>query len=286
MPASHMTRPVSRAVESVRDTGDTGAATHMTIWVVIVPVKPLAAAKSRLAHPDRAALALAMAQDTVAAASSVGSGTVEAVMIVTNDDTTRAGMAALPAMDAGAEDATADAVLPGGRAASGADGTAVGRTAGGRIVVIPDTPDSGLNAALAHGAAVAARRWPGTGVVALSADLAALRPAQLHAALLAMPAGGRGLVADADGTGTVLLAAAPGAPLAPRFGPASRAAHIRSGARDLTVPLGESVRGLRRDVDTIDHLREAVGLGVGPRTRHVLSTGPLSAGSRPLPAGR
>ncbi|WP_131770924.1 2-phospho-L-lactate guanylyltransferase [Candidatus Protofrankia californiensis] len=254
----------------------------MTIWVVIVPVKPLAAAKSRLAHPDRAALALAMAQDTVAAASSVGRGTVEAVMVVTNDDVTRAGMAALSGPDA-AEEAPTGGIPPGGGTASG--GT-TGRAGRGRIVVIPDAPDTGLNAALAHGATVAARRWPGAGVAALSADLAALRPAQLHAALLAMPAGGRGLVADADGTGTVLLAAAAGTPLAPRFGPASRAAHIRSGARDLTAPLGESVRGLRRDVDTIDHLREAVGLGVGPRTRHVLSTGPLSTGSRPLPAGR
>ncbi|WP_086055207.1 2-phospho-L-lactate guanylyltransferase, partial [Protofrankia coriariae] len=244
----------------------------MTGWVVVVPVKPLATAKSRLARPDRAALALAMAQDAVAAASAVGHGTVEAVMIVTNDGVARAGMAALsgpgptgrPATDG--TPATDGAALTGGTPA-----------AGGRIVVVPDMPDTGLNAALAHGAALAARWWPDAGVAALSADIPALRPAHLRAALLAVPAGGRGLVADADGTGTVLLAAAAGTPLAPRFGPASRAAHIRSGARDLTGPLGGSVRGLRRDVDTVEHLWEAVSLGVGPWTRQVLSAGPRPA---------
>ncbi len=212
-------------------------------WVVIVPVKRLTAAKSRLAHPERAALALAMAQDTVAAARDIDHAVVVAVVVVTNDRTARADIADMDA----------------------------------RVVIIPDLPDTGLNAALTHGAAEAARRWPGAGVAAMSADLAALRPAELRAALLAVPPERRAMVADADGTGTVMLAATPGSPLAPRFGPASRAEHVRSGAWDLTAPLGPSVPGLRRDVDTLDDLQEALRLGVGPRTRDILKT-PGAAG--------
>ncbi|WP_242606029.1 2-phospho-L-lactate guanylyltransferase [Frankia sp. Cppng1_Ct_nod] len=229
-------------------------------WVVVVPIKLLAAAKSRLAHPDRTALALAMAQDTVAAASGIDRDVVAAVIVVTNDDEARTRMVHLRGVDQSTE------------------GTCGDRDTHPHVIVVPDVPDAGLNAALAHGAAVAVHRWPGTGVAALSADLAALRPSELQAALLAAPSRGRALVSDATGTGTVLLAAAPGTPLRPQFGPASRAAHVGSGARDLTAQLGESVRGLRRDVDTLDDLREAVSLGVGPRTRQVLAAGPSAAG--------
>jgi 2-phospho-L-lactate guanylyltransferase len=225
-------------------------------WVVIVPVKPLAMAKSRLAHPDRAALALAMAQDTVSAASDIDHDVVVAVVVVTNDRTMRTGIVDM-------SDTTRVAV------GNPVDGNA----AGARVVIIADAPDTGLNAALTHGAATAAQQWPGAGIAAMSADLAALRPAELRTALLAVPTHGRAMVADAPGTGTVMLAATPGIPLAPRFGPASRTAHIGSGAQDLTGPLGRSVPGLRRDVDTLEDLREAVNLGVGPRTQDVL--GPL-----------
>ncbi len=225
-------------------------------WVMVVPVKLLAAAKSRLAHPERAALALAMAQDTVAAAREIDADVVVAVVVVTSDRTARAGMV-------GMADTSDTARGAAGNAASQ-------RSTDARVVVIPDLPGTGLNAALTHGAAEAARRWPDAGVAAMSADLAALRPAELRAALLAAPARGRAMVADADGTGTVMLAAAPGTPLAPRFGPGSRAAHISSGARDLTGSLGRSVPGLRRDVDTLADLREAMSLGVGPRTHDIL----------------
>ncbi len=202
--------------------------------MVVLPVKPLARAKSRLARPDRAALALAMATDTVSAAVASGDE-VGAVIVVTDDP-------------------RAQAVL---------------RRAGAQVV--PDGPDAGLNAALTHGAGVAAHQWPGLGIAALSADLAAVVPEQLGRALRAAARHPRALVADADGTGTVLLTAGPGLALSPAFGPASRAAHVAAGAVDLTGLLGSSVAGLRRDVDTADHLAEAIVLGAGPRTREVLS---------------
>jgi 2-phospho-L-lactate guanylyltransferase len=216
-------------------------------WVVIVPVKPTAVGKSRLDHPDRPAIALAMASDTVAAAAAVDEDLLSAVLVVTDDPLARA---------------TVEAIGP-----------------GRPVVVVGDEPDAGLNAALAHGAALAARRWPGHGVAALSADLGALRAAELRTALLAAeptgaPGSGRAVLADAAGSGTVLLTAAPGVALRPAFGPDSRAAHVRSGARDLTAALGASVPGLRRDVDTLADLRAALALGAGPATRRILADGP------------
>lgn len=92
--------------------------------------------------------------------------------------------------------------------------------AGARVV--PERPDAGLNAALRLGVDTAVadgdeRTW----VAALTADLPALRPTELAAALHAVvtgPPGVRRFVADAPGTGTALLAAPPGVPLDPGSG--------------------------------------------------------------------
>jgi 2-phospho-L-lactate guanylyltransferase len=137
------------------------------------------------------------------------------------------------------------------------------------IAVEPDGPRPGLNAALGHGARVLRR--DGAAIVgALQADLPALTPAELDAALdaanAAFAAGAaRAFTADADGTGTTLLLAAPGVPLASRFGRDSARLHRESGAVELSGPWP----GLRRDVDTGDDLRAAADLGLGARTRAV-----------------
>jgi 2-phospho-L-lactate guanylyltransferase len=81
---------------------------------LVVPVKRLARAKTRLTHPRRAELALAFACDTVAAA--LGSEVAE-VTVVTDEPAVKRRMVAL-----GAE-------------------------------VVADTPDAGLNPALRHAAA-------------------------------------------------------------------------------------------------------------------------------------
>jgi 2-phospho-L-lactate guanylyltransferase len=198
-------------------------------------------AKTRLrdalrTEADHQALVLAMALDTVAAA--LASPVVGRVVVVTAD----------PA--------------PGEEAALlGAE-------------MIADVPDAGLNPALAYAAAQVRRTgMPGTepGVVALAADLPALRCEELTDALrraedAASSRGPRALarafVADAAGTGTVLLAAPPGAVLEPCFGPDSAAAHEASGA----VRLAGAWPTLRRDVDTPADLAAAVEFGVGPRT--------------------
>jgi 2-phospho-L-lactate guanylyltransferase len=223
---------------------------------VIIPVKRLAVAKSRLrdalrAEADHEALVLAMALDTVAAA--LASPVVGRVVVVTADP------------------------VPGEEAALlGAE-------------MISDVPDAGLNPALAYAAAQVRRTgMAGTepGVVALAADLPALRAEELTEALRgaedAAAAGGprmlaRAFVADAAGSGTVLLAAPPGTVLEPCFGPGSAAAHEASGA----VPLVGSWPSLRRDVDTSADLAAAIELGIGPRTAaaHAAHVAHLSGGN-------
>jgi len=200
-------------------------------WVVVIPVKPLPEAKTRLATgtpQDRRDLALAFALDTVAAARACEP--VAAVVVVSDDADVRVAVSALGAL-------TVD------------DGT------------------GGLNAALERGAAHAIASYPELGVVALAGDLPALRPHELAHALEAAAGVERGFVADAAGTGTTLLTALPGVPLDPRFGPRSRAAHAVSGAVALDPGV---VPGLRRDVDTTVDLWDAARLGVGPATAALL----------------
>jgi 2-phospho-L-lactate guanylyltransferase len=196
---------------------------------VVVPVKRLGVAKSRLyavgrPRPEHEELALSLALDTVGAALRTPS--VARVVVVTDDPAAAAAVSA-----AGA-------------------------------VVVPDEPDAGLNPALAHGAGRAARLGPADGVALLSADLPALRPAELDAALAAAAGFPRAFVPDADGTGTTLLATAPGLPVLPRYGRGSAAAHRDTGA----VELGGEWPSLRHDVDTAADLAAAAELGLGPAT--------------------
>lgn len=219
-------------------------------WSVVIPVKLLARAKSRLtglAGEYRSALVLAMAADTVAAV--VRAERVGAVLVVTDDPAVGAVAASLGAL------------------------------------VLPDEPAAGLNDALVHGAVHAHAVWPERGRAALAADVPAARPEELTAALSAAARYGTAFLPDADGTGTVLYTAAPGSEFRPRFGPRSRDRHLAAGAAELgndVLGPARAVTGLRNDVDTIEDLRRAAALGVGPRTRALLSASDL-AGLVPSP---
>jgi 2-phospho-L-lactate guanylyltransferase len=220
-------------------------------WTVLLPVKVLAQAKSRLAElagERRHELALALASDTVSAV--VACPEVARVIVVTSDPVAGPRLLSLGAR-----------VIPEARQ------FARNRDAGDGAQPSPDGSQRPLNAALLRGAAVAVRRWPGTGLAALTADLPALRPAELARALRAVSAaGGAAFVPDAAGLGTTMYAVAPGREFRPMYGGASRARHAAGGAAELAL---DGIAGLRQDVDTPDDLRAAVALGVGPRTAEV-----------------
>jgi 2-phospho-L-lactate guanylyltransferase len=209
---------------------------------LVVPVKALYRAKTRLrgaadgggGDPDaHAALALALAHDTVAAVRRAGA--VRRLLVISSDPVVTAELTALG------------------------------------VEVAPDV-GGGLNAALRHGAALLRSRDADATVGALQADLPALRPEELDGAAAEAEAvfatgGTRAFCADAEGTGTTLLLAAAGAVLDPRFGAGSAQRHRTSGA----VALGGAWPGLRRDVDTGDDLCAAAALGLGPLTRALLA---------------
>ncbi|MEU9328631.1 2-phospho-L-lactate guanylyltransferase [Streptomyces canus] len=199
------------------------------LWTLVIPLKPLARAKSRLSDTAgdgvRPGLALAFAQDTVAAALACPA--VGDVAVVTDDALAGRELAAL----------------------------------GARIV--PDEPRGGLNAALSHAAAVVRSTRPESALAALNADLPALRPLELARVLDAAAEFPRAFLADAAEIGTTLLAAREGTELRPSFGRDSRARHRASGATELPLTGVDSVR---QDVDTGEDLRAALALGVGPRT--------------------
>jgi 2-phospho-L-lactate guanylyltransferase len=196
-------------------------------YAVLVPVKPPAVGKSRLAGlgggTARRRLAESFAQDTVLAC--LRASTVREVMVVTDD-------------------AQFSYVL-----------SALGCTA------IPDGVSGDLNGTLRQAASEARRRWPDLVPVALCADLPALRTDDLDELLGELDTTGPSFVPDAAGVGTTLYVAAHDA-FDPQFGPESRAAHLASGARELI----DAPASVRRDVDDPADLEEAVALGVGPST--------------------
>jgi 2-phospho-L-lactate guanylyltransferase len=203
---------------------------------LLIPVKPLAWAKTRLrgaadggagAPEAHARLVLALARDTVTAAAAV----VRQVVAICSDETVCAALAN--------------------------DG----------VQTIPDEPAAGLNPALRYGEAVLRAADLTATVGVLPADLPALHPEELDRAIhAALAAGGRAFCTDRAETGTTLLLAPPGQLLSPRFGPASAAAHRATGAREVTGVWP----GLRCDVDTAADLTIARGLGLGRFTSTAL----------------
>ncbi|MFF2551950.1 2-phospho-L-lactate guanylyltransferase [Nocardia sp. NPDC058058] len=200
----------------------------------VIAVKNLELAKSRLADRllprDRPRLVLAMLTDTVTAA--VNTAGVGSVTVVTPDPVV----------------------------------SELVRGLGARVQPEPAIP-GGLNAALAAGAAAIRNAHGPVDLLALQADLPALRPREL-ADMLSAAKHRRSVVADHDGSGTVaLLVRDPGTALDPLFGPDSARRHIAAGAVEL---LGDWP-GLRQDVDTAADLDRAAALGVGAATDTLLS---------------
>jgi len=199
-------------------------------WTVVVPLKGGPAAKSRLGGTP--ALARAIAMDCLAAV--LAAQQVSQVLVV-----------------------TADPELAERCGAAGA------------VVVPQSAADGGLGGAITDGVHAA----PEAPCAVLLGDLPALRPEDLdqalQAAAQALDTGPAPMVAvpDAEGSGTVLLAAATPAGLVHRFGPGSAARHRAAGAVLLDLDLPR----LRRDVDTRADLEAALALGAGAHTREALA---------------
>ncbi|MHC2998478.1 hypothetical protein OB08_04340 [Microbacterium sp. HJ5] len=200
---------------------------HGPRWVVVVPVKRSSHGKSRLdvAGTDRAALARAIALDTLAAVTACPD--VVQVVVVSDDPALARDAATIPALR-----------------------------------FVPEGEPRGLDAAVATGVAAIdpGGRMPRA---ALLGDLPALRPTDLSAALRDAASVDHAVVADAEGTGSTLVTAAPGVAWASSFGEGSFARHTAAGFTALEIPDAST---LRRDVDTAAQLDAAVALGVGART--------------------
>ncbi|MFX0576866.1 2-phospho-L-lactate guanylyltransferase [Nocardia nepalensis] len=207
----------------------------------VIAVKSLDRAKSRLAdrlRPEhRAQLVLAMLADTVSAAIAVPQ--IATVTVVTPDPVVAELAGTLGA-----------AVHPEPR----------------RAMIDPADPD-GLNAALTDATTALRHRHGPVELLALQADLPAVRPDELSDMLTTAPIGARSVVVDHAGSGTAALFVRDTVvALDPRFGPGSAGRHIAAGAVDLRGDWP----GLRLDVDTADDLDRAVDLGTGDSTCAVL----------------
>lgn len=197
-------------------------------WGVIIPVKPSAIGKSRLMVEGVDRVALARAIALDTIAAAAACERVERVVVVTDD-----GGLVMLAFD-----------IP-------------------RLRFVSEGEAGGLNEAIAVGAAAC----EGMPRAALLGDVPALRPGDLAAALMQAAAVERGVVADAEGTGSTLVTATGAVSWKSAFGEGSLDAHIGLGCVPLEVAASST---LRRDVDTADQLAAARTLGLGPRTAALL----------------
>ena len=197
------------------------------LWHIVIPVKPAATAKSRLATAidpaSRETFARAIALDTIEAAAMTPWAT--RIVVVTADAETARAVRDLPLVE-----------------------------------VVEDT-STGLAAAIRLGLDAVG---PARHRAVLLGDLPGLTSAELEHALRLATTATRAFVPDADGTGTVLATAYAGTVLEPLFGPDSAARHAADGFFELHLP---TEWGLRRDVDEPAHLEQLRAAGrLGPRT--------------------
>ncbi|MFI5635566.1 2-phospho-L-lactate guanylyltransferase [Streptomyces sp. NPDC051664] len=199
-------------------------------WTIVLPVKSFRQAKSRLATIQGAVREdLAHAFFRDTLDAVLHAHGIGPVLVVTDDQQA-------------AEEASSLGALP-----------------------VYDHPRTGLNVAI-HRAATRALEGP---IATLTADLPAMRSAELEQVLASAAGHNRAFLADHTQQGTTLLAALRPQWLSPSFEGNSSDRHRQGGAHEIT---GLEVPGIRLDVDTPDDLQLAVHLGVGRHTRGVLAT--------------
>lgn len=211
-------------------------------WCALVPQKALSKAKGRIALPAEQRRVLATAMLRDTVAALEATAAMVRIFILWDDAADRP---VLP------ETATVGHVVAAGHS---------------------------LNGAVRLGVDRARRALPGCNVVVVPSDLPALNPAELTTFLARAGRYRRAFLADADATGTSVLTVTGDGPVLPSYGPNSRQRHVASGSYDLT---SDDLPSLRRDVDDLATLDEAMRLGCGLHT----SSSVLNRTSRPLQLG-
>lgn len=208
-------------------------------WAVVIPVKALARAKTRLGRED---LALPFLADAVAALHA--SPAVRWIVLATSDP-----------------DAIAWGTAHGCLVVPDAGCTGINDAAQRAIDYSWGLVDPGLG------------RGP-SGVAVMVSDLPCLTPDSIAAALGLAAGVPVGFVADADGTGTTTWCTTARTSAGPAFGLHSCAAHRALGAVDLVSQADATTLArlvpARRDVDTADALLAATAIGVGAATLRAL----------------
>lgn len=160
--------------------------------VVVIPVKGLATAKTRLDVPADARREVALRLAEHAVGTALATPEVSRVLVVTADGTVKARMQALGA---------------------------------GLVHEV----DPGLNAAARLGRDAARRVRPGDDVAIMVSDLPDLTTTDLSAAIAEFRARGPLVVTDVEGTGTTTLLQQGAADLSIGFGVGSAAHHVKAG---------------------------------------------------------
>jgi 2-phospho-L-lactate guanylyltransferase len=191
------------------------------IWA-LVPVKPMALAKSRLAGvlsgSERQALASFMLRRVLHAVRQ--SGAFDGLLVVSSDQ-------------------------------------AAGRVAlGFGAVTITDERNAGTNAAAMQGLNFLAARQAGT--LALHADLPDISPEEIAAAVRALSGGDLVINPDRHDQGTNMLGIPAGATVEPQFGKQSFARHVAEARKVGIEPVVLRQRGISSDVDVPEDLSTPV----------------------------
>lgn len=201
-------------------------------WTVIVPVKPLGEAKSRLRaeQPGTDAWARAFLSDVLAAVSAVER--VATTIVATSD----------------------------------AEVSAIAHEWG--ALVIDDSDAPGINGAVSHAAQYAPA---GTAIAVVVSDLPLLTPEALGRVLAYADQYRTSFLADLEGTGTTMWMTHDRGDLPPHFGSGSRSAHTATGAHDIALEHDDpSLLPARSDIDTFTDLQRAGDSLLGPATRQLM----------------
>ncbi|NQU37407.1 MAG: 2-phospho-L-lactate guanylyltransferase [Actinobacteria bacterium] len=204
-------------------------------WTVIIPIKPLPIAKSRLEGTRRNAstadLARAFAKDLVAATTHVAF--VDQVIAVTSESTLAPELISL----------------------------------GATVLDEPNQLTGDLNAVLDYAQRQVLSQHPHCAIAIVTADLATIQARSLESFLVGAANCKTGYVADHSGSGTSVLINRTGHVVATAFGARSADAHRERGFDDLTE-LADA--RLRLDIDTPEDLESAIAIGLGAATRRLI----------------